>query len=258
MNINLHTPKSLKTGSGMATLKQFVLSLFATSVSIALTFGTAAIIDYKAKQKAKREIVKTIIYDFEQTIKAMEEADSVFSDAKRQQLLVAEHPEYFDSLHFSLVHAGAKGSTIQLSDITEKIFSSSIETFVTIGNANFITLVSEFYNARNSYKKMVLDVLNEDIKKNSTTESISAFFSINYGDYAFNNHVFLYDMKNTRNKCMKLMEISEEEMKEFSESKIMDTESENDEEFYKVIRQWQEDVYSIGEAQKKYKTDIKE
>lgn len=56
MNIKLHTPKTLKAGSGMASLKQFLLSLFATSVSIALTFGTAAIIDYHAKQKSKREI----------------------------------------------------------------------------------------------------------------------------------------------------------------------------------------------------------
>ena len=102
MNIKLHTPKSLKTGSGMSSLKQFLLSLFATSVSIALTFGTAAIIDYYAKQKAKREIVKTIIYDFDQTIKELEKADTLFSDAKRQQLLVAEHPEYFDSLRYSL------------------------------------------------------------------------------------------------------------------------------------------------------------
>ena len=31
MNIKLHTPKSLKAGSGMSSLKQFLLSLFATS-----------------------------------------------------------------------------------------------------------------------------------------------------------------------------------------------------------------------------------
>ena len=41
----------------MSSLKQFLLSLFATTVSIALTFGTAAIIDYNKKQKEKREIV---------------------------------------------------------------------------------------------------------------------------------------------------------------------------------------------------------
>ncbi len=53
MNIKLHTPKSLKTGSGMGTLKQFLLSLIATTVSIVLTFGTAAIIDNNKKQKEK-------------------------------------------------------------------------------------------------------------------------------------------------------------------------------------------------------------
>ena len=258
MNIKLHTPKSLKAGSGMSSLKQFLLSLFATSVSIALTFGTAAIIDYYAKQKAKREIVKTIIYDFDQTIKALENADTLFSEAKRQQLLVAEHPEYFDSLRYSLIHTGAKGSTIQISEITEKIFSSSIETFITIGNANFITLVSEFYNSRSNYRKMVLDVLTEDLKKNSTSESIGKFFSINYGDYAFNNKVFLFGMRNTRNKCMKLMEISEEEMKEFSESKLIDTESEDDDAFSKLVEQWEREEDVIGEAQEKYKTNTNE
>ena len=55
MNIKLHTPKSLKMGSGMSSVKQFLLSLFATSVSIALTFGTAGYLDYKKKQSEKRE-----------------------------------------------------------------------------------------------------------------------------------------------------------------------------------------------------------
>ena len=55
MNIKLHTPKSLKTGSGMSSMKQFMLSLLATTVSIALTFGTAAIIDYnKNKVRSAR------------------------------------------------------------------------------------------------------------------------------------------------------------------------------------------------------------
>jgi hypothetical protein len=57
MNIKLHTPKSLKTGSGMATMKQFLLSLIATTVSIVLTFGTAAIIDNNKKKKGTRTVV---------------------------------------------------------------------------------------------------------------------------------------------------------------------------------------------------------
>ena len=63
MNIKLHTPKSLQMGSGMSSLKQFLLSVVATSISIALTFGTAAIIDNKKKQGEKREIVMMVMYD---------------------------------------------------------------------------------------------------------------------------------------------------------------------------------------------------
>lgn len=60
MNIKLHTPKSLKTGSGMASMKQFLLSIVATSISIALTFGTAAFLDNKKKQSEKLEIVMMV------------------------------------------------------------------------------------------------------------------------------------------------------------------------------------------------------
>ena len=62
MNIKLHTPKSLKTGSWMASMKQFLLSIVATSLSNALTFGTAAIIDNKKKQSEKREIVMMVMF----------------------------------------------------------------------------------------------------------------------------------------------------------------------------------------------------
>lgn len=70
MNIKLHTPGSLKKGSGIGSLKQFLLSLFATTVSIALTFGTAAIIDYNKKQKEKREIVIMVMYDMHNSLQS--------------------------------------------------------------------------------------------------------------------------------------------------------------------------------------------
>ncbi len=57
MNIKLHTPKSLSTGSGMSSMRQFMLSLLATTVSIVLTFGTAAVVDNQKKQREKRKIV---------------------------------------------------------------------------------------------------------------------------------------------------------------------------------------------------------
>lgn len=76
MNVKVHTPKSLKMGSGMATLKQFLLSLVATTISIVLTFGTAAWLDGKKKEEARREMVMMILYDLASSIERAEQCDS--------------------------------------------------------------------------------------------------------------------------------------------------------------------------------------
>ena len=65
----------MKMGSGMGTLKQFLLSILATTVSIALTFGTSAIIDNNKKQREKREIVMMVVYDMSNSLKQFERAD---------------------------------------------------------------------------------------------------------------------------------------------------------------------------------------
>ena len=77
MNIKLHTPKTLKNGSGMGSMKQFMLSLLATTVSIVLTFGTAAVIDSNKKQKEKREIVMMVMYDMYNSLQSVPRVDGV-------------------------------------------------------------------------------------------------------------------------------------------------------------------------------------
>ncbi len=98
MNIKLHTPKSLKTGSGMATLKQFLLSLLATTVSIVLTFGTAAIIDNNKKQKEKREIVMMVMYDMYNSLQSVEKADSMLCKLMELQLQMAKDTAKFQQM----------------------------------------------------------------------------------------------------------------------------------------------------------------
>jgi len=95
MNIKLRTPKSLKKGSGMASLKQFLLSLFATSFSIALTFGIAGIIDYKKKQSEKREIVMMVMYDMSNSVASIEQADSMIRQSMVVQRQIAENPDVY-------------------------------------------------------------------------------------------------------------------------------------------------------------------
>ena len=66
MKNQFKTPKIINTNIS-SDMKQFLLTLLATTISIVLTFGTSAIIEKHQKKAAKKEMVMMIIYDFDKT-----------------------------------------------------------------------------------------------------------------------------------------------------------------------------------------------
>ena len=131
MNVKVHTPESLKKGSGMASWKQFLLSLLATTVSIALTFGTSGIINYNKKQSEKRQIVMMVMYDMYSSLTSVENADASIRQSMEVQRQLAEDPARFDDLRYQMAHLMPR---VDYTETTEHIFSSSIETINTVGN----------------------------------------------------------------------------------------------------------------------------
>ena len=222
MNIKLHTPTTLKAGSGMSSIKQFLLSLIATTISIVLTFGTAAIIDRHKKNEAKKEMVMMVINDLDKTIEVLEKADSGLVECQTMQLELASHPERFDSLRM-LFPANLVWLGEEFSETTEKIFSTNIETFNTIGNVNFVNEVSSFYLSRRKYKEMVMDQLKADLEREPSSQSIKALFNISFPDYVYDNRIFLEDMKDYRERCMQLMKVTEKDIAKFSKRQKIDT-----------------------------------
>ena len=156
MNVKLHTPKSMKMGSGLSSVKQFFLSLLATTISIVLTFGTAGIIDHHKKVSAKKEMVMMVLNDFDKTIDVVQKADTSLLEVRRLQLELATHPEQFDSLRFNIAR-GVGFVDEEFPETIENIFSTSIETFNTIGDVNFVNDVSSFYICRRKYKEKLLN-----------------------------------------------------------------------------------------------------
>ena len=254
MNVKLHTPKTLKSGSGMSSLKQFLLSLVATTVSIVLTFGTAAVIDHHKKQSAKKEMVMMVISDFDKTIEQMMAADTAFYEAARLQLELASHPEMFDSLRIQFMPAFSVMG-MNFSETTEKIFSSSIETFHTIGNADFVHEVSTFYITRNEYQETVLGQFKEETMGKQSFVSIENMLSISFPEYAYLNWSIMQMLKKQREKCMLMMHVTDEEMRSFTKQRIAgeqtdpDAEAENQ----KRIDEWQETTDKIQQALKRLK-----
>lgn len=212
MNIKLHTPKSLKSGSGMASLKQFVLSIFATTVSIALTFGTAAIIDYNKKQKEKREIVMMVMYDMNNSLEQVERSDSMIREAMHLQLKLAQDTMTFDSLRPKL---GLQMQRMNYTETTERIFSSSIESINTVGNALFIENAANFYQLRNEYKEQVRDsMINEAIRRDIFS-SAKVMVDFDFFIYAFISTYVLKEMRKLLAESQQMMDVSDEQLEAY-------------------------------------------
>ena len=216
MNIKLHTPKSLRSGSGMSSLKQFLLSLFATSVSIALTFGTAGLIDYKKKQAEKREIVMMVMYDMYNSLKSVEMADSMILQSMEAQLQLAEDTSKFEQIRFKM---GALIPRTEYTETTERIFSSSIETINTVGNVLFTENVAAFYQIRRDYKTQVSDSIFNEVKRGSLYATLRGILDFNLMLYAVQSSIAVSQMQRQFAQCKQMMEVSDEEIDAYREQR---------------------------------------
>lgn len=215
MNIKLHTPKTLKAGSGIATLKQFVLSMVATTISIILTFGTAAWLDNRKKEGAKREMVMTILYDINSSIEMMEKTDSLLRDGFEQQIKVIENPNLMKENPFMFI---SMAPDMQYSESVENIFSSNIETIHIIGNILFSENVSQIYNLRKKYREEVVETLRKDF----LNPAISTYEGVLGMDFATNisiSSTFLAEVKERMAVCKQMMNISDEELQAYSKKR---------------------------------------
>ena len=226
MNIKLHTPKSLKMGSGMATMKQLLLSIVATSISIALTFGTAAFLDYKKKQGEKREIVMMVMYDMYNSLQSIEKADSTLQQAMELQLQIAEDTTKFEVMRYNLAHLLPRA---EYTETTERIFSSSIETINTVGNVLFTENVAEFYQMRKLYKSSICDSIPNDFARSQPLRSLKSLPDFDYSFYAIMSSGYLGNMQLLYAQCKQMMEVSDEDIDAYREQREQIDKGMNDE-----------------------------
>ena len=237
--------------------KQFLLTLLATTFSIILTFGTSAIIDRRHKEAAKKEMVMMIIYDFDKTIEQVQYVDSVFRQAFKAQQDAILHPEHFNS-HYSTFMASVQLIYTEFSETTENVFSSNIETFNTLGNVNFIHEVSAFYNLRRFYQENVMDEFKNEVYGSGIAQSLENLIKVSFPDHYINNLNCLINLKKIRNRCVQMMKVSEEELKEFSRlrSVVEDEVSEEDERIHEqAVQEFIEAEKALIEAREKFSQD---
>ena len=64
---------------------------------------------------------------------------------------------------------------------------------------------------------LVIDHLKENVTYKDISSSLKSLMSIEFPEYAYMNSVFLSDMKAYRDRCMLMMNISQEDLDKFSE-----------------------------------------
>ena len=254
MNIKLHTPKSLKMGSGMATMKQLLLSIVATSISIALTFGTAAFLDYKKKQGEKREIVMMVMYDMYSSLKSIEKADSSILQSMEIQRQIAEDTTQYKKL---FPYLASQTPIVDYTETTEHIFSTSIETINTVGNVLFTENVAEFYQTRHAYKTMVCDSVVNERARNKSLSTVKGTLDFDYSVYALVSGGILNTMHRLYAQCKQMMEVTDEEIDAYRKEReqINKDVPENDVAFDSLLNRVMPLQESINEAKAKLKLE---
>ena len=197
------------------------------------------------------------VYDFDKTIEQVQNTHSAIQRARDVELEIARHPEYYDSLCFNIMPAIAATSE-DFSETTETIFSSNIETFNTLGNVNFVHEVSSFYSKRRSYQQHVLDELKKEVYGSEYAQHMEGFLGISFPMHYYTSWECLKSFQETRNRCMQMMKVSEDELKEFSRlrSVVEDEVSEEDERIHEqAVQEFIEAEKALIEAREKFAQD---
>ena len=180
-------------------LSQFLLSLIATTISIALTFGVSTLVENRKKEESKREIVLMVMYDMQQSLNMMTECHSKLANFFDAQLDFIANPAKFKEASKTLIQYYP---SINFSTTTESIFNSNIETINIVGSVQFVQQVSSFYGFRREYKKSVMDDFNEGSMEMLT--SYDNFVSFNTSEYPLISQSLINEME--KNKEMTLFE----------------------------------------------------
>ena len=177
MNAKFRMPKFGRNAKWTAMLKEMLMTVFATTVSIILTFGTAHYMDRKKQKAAGRQTAMMVIHDMENSIETLRKwgrDEETYSGLARY---VLENMDRIDSLSFDTlmyvrdyITANSDEMTqFQLDESCERLFLSSQESWKNIDNTSFVDAVHEFFSGRHT----IYDYINhsEQWKKPVSSEA---------------------------------------------------------------------------------------
>ena len=256
MNVKFRMPKlsaeQTANQSGNAKsrsiVKELLLTIIATTISIVLTFGTAAWLEKREAKKATRLLAMTIISDIDQSLEVYKKRLEVEENGSRIANYLFRNIDSLERVSddtlfafFEYLSTCAFGVDREIETSNEHIFNSSQDSWRTLSDKKFLSNVQDFYNARALcerqqqewvyYRKpLTKDDEYRIIMEESGTANREAFMKIchrllqdqkvrNYVDHAplrMNNfRDFLQEYVNLNEENKFLMGITDQELEEY-------------------------------------------
>lgn len=164
MNIKFRMPYIGKRSKSGSVVRELLLTIIATTISIVLTFGGSAYIEQKKKKSDARLMAMMVIHDMENTALQLRQASEMTIPQAEPANYVWENFYRLDdigedTLKRALSYIVEESSVLKqfpLDEASEKIFLSSQETWKNIDNPGFIDAVQHFY----VYRHQIFDYIN--------------------------------------------------------------------------------------------------
>ena len=160
MNAKFRMPKLVGENKFNGTVKELLLAIIATTISIVLTFGTSAWLENKEQEKARRMLAMTIINDIDQSLTVIRNRLSIEERGYAVTNYLQHNIDRLESIpddtlfiFFNYITNGHFNTKEEFKKTNENIFNSSQESWRTLNDRKFLNNVMDFYNARNMLEK---------------------------------------------------------------------------------------------------------
>ena len=177
MNAKFRMPKFGRNPKWTAMLKEMLMTVFATTVSIILTFGSAHYMDRKKQKAAGRQTAMMVIHDMENSIETFRKWGKDEETNSGLVRYVLENMDRIDSLGMDtllyvrdyITSSSDEMTQFQLDEACERLFLSSQESWKNIDNTSVVDAVHEFFSSRHT----IYDYINhsEQWKKPVSSEA---------------------------------------------------------------------------------------
>ena len=200
-------------------IKELLLTILATSISIVLTFGTAYYLEYHQKMNSRRQMAMMIIHDIDLSIQQMEKVDSILREFDDIQLEILQG-KYSGPIIMAKADL-IKRDPIQIkfAETTERIFTSNVDTWSTIGKADFIDNVSRCYIKRAEFQKEVLEAFHNKLWLNNSelkVNDLDSLLNIDSSFFVYYASSLIKSMKAANELNKQIMGVSDKDLEKFS------------------------------------------